>query len=656
MSTRPFEIKVRLREESPNHPPFTTDLYAFIDSGAMGNFIHSRVIKHLAIPTQTRKNPLELQSVTGNKFFSVKEQATLTLVTKHGHKEIITLNIAPIGKHNIILGLPWCQFHEVQFDWVNRDIKQWSSECENRCFPNHLAPLHIQPLCPDAIVPERATTGAIGYDLHSTKTVTLQPGTHQTIPTGIAIELPEGSYGRIAPRSGMTVKHNLDIGAGVIDPDYRGEIKVVLINNHDQPYTVNKGGKIAQLIVEGAFTPEVIVVKELKPTIRNQNGFGSTDMTEELYQELCEIYEVTLGHAASTKILSKEERYNKLRKIIPKEYWDYLDVFDAELAMAACPEHRKGYDFEIHFQDNAKLPTPNRPYHLSREENRVMKEWLDGMVETGMISKCTTRCPTAAPVFFVGKKDGTKRPVIDYRRLNDITIRDSYPLPRINQIMDQVRNSKFFSKFDMKSGYNQLRIKAGDEWKTAFVTPHGTYQLNVMTFGFMNTPLVFQRFVDDLLYRRPELVNNLVGYLDDANTHNQTMEEHIQTNRAFLQRCREAKITLNPKKCEFHKEEVDFLGVKLSSNGFEMENLKVDTIKEWKPPRTVKGVREFIGFCNFYRQFVKNFAEVARPLHDLTKKEAKWEWGPRQEGAFQTLKDIIIANPVLIHPDPEERF
>ena len=208
----------------------------------------------------------------------------------------------------------------------------------------------------------------------------------------------------------------------------------------------------------------------------------------------------------------------------------------------------------------------------------------------------------------------------------------------------------------MKSGYNQLCIKAGDEWKIAFVTPHGTYQLNVMTFRLMNAPPVFQRFVDDLLYQRPELVNNLVGYLDDANTHNQTMEEHIQTNQAFLQRCREAKITLNPKKCEFHKEEVDCLGVKLSSNGFEMENLKVDTIKEWKPPRTVKGVRKFIGFCNFYRQFIKNFTEVAQPLNDLTKKEAKWEWGPRQEGAFQTLKDIIIANHVLIHPDPKERF
>jgi hypothetical protein len=166
--------------------------------------------------------------------------------------------------------------------------------------------------------------------------------------------------------------------------------------------------------------------------------------------------------------------------------------------------------------------------------------------------------------------------------------------------MDQVKGSRYFLKFDMKSGYNQLHIKEGHEWMTAFITPHGVFQLNVMTFGFMNAPPVFQRLMDDLLYRQPELVNNLVGYLDDANTHSITMDDHIRVNRAFFERCRDAGITLNPKKCEFHKDRVDFLGVELSAEGFEMEHVKVEAIREWKPPRTVRGIREFIGFCNFY--------------------------------------------------------
>ena len=255
-----------------------------------------------------------------------------------------------------------------------------------------------------------------------------------------------------------------------------------------------------------------------------------------------------------------------------------------------------------------------------------MKEWLTGMEETGMIHRCTTCCPTAAPVFFVPKKDGTKRPVIDYRWLNDIVIWDLYPLPCIDQIMDQVCGSKWFSKFDMKSGYNQLRIRGGDEWLTVFITPEGPWEMNVMTFGHMNAPPFFQRFMDDKVYHQPELVNNLVGYLDDANTHSIDLDTHVQTNRHFLQQCCDARITLNPKKCEFHREKVDFLGVELSANGFEMECIKINAVCKWQPPKNVKSVCEFIGFCNFYRRFIKNFAEITRPLHDLTKQDQKWEW------------------------------
>jgi hypothetical protein len=190
----------------------------------------------------------------------------------------------------------------------------------------------------------------------------------------------------------------------------------------------------------------------------------------------------------------------------------------------------------------------------------------------------------------------------------------------------------------------------------AFITPDGPWEMNVMTFGHMNAPPAFQCFMDEMVYQKPELVNHLVGYLDDANTHNLEIEEHILTNQNFLQRCWEAGIFLNPKRCKFHKQKVDFLGVELSADGFEMERVKVEAVRDWQPPHNVRRVREFIGFCNFYHWFVRNFTEVARPLHNLTMKDHKWEWGHRQQHAFQTLKDIICAPPILIHADPEERF
>ena len=318
-------------------------------------------------------------------------------------------------------------------------------------------------------------------------------------------------------------------------------------------------------------------------------------------EELAEILEIKLGHTHSSKLQPEAEQLASICEQLDPVYHKHDYLFNSDKLMSEVPKSHPGYDFKIHLQEGMKLPPPGQPYHVSQKEHEVLKEWLDGMVEVGIASKCDTYTPTAAPVFFVPKKDSTKRLVIDYRKLNDITICNSYPLPRIDQIMDQVCRSWYFSKFDMKSGYNQLRIKPGQEWLTAFVTPFGTYQMNIMMFGFMNTPPVFQQFMNDFVYHKPELVNNLIGYLDDANMHNPTLEEHIQTNLAFFKQCSQAGITLNLDKCEFHKEKVDFLGIQLSADGFEMERLKVDVIQEWKPPWDVWGVQEFIRFCNFYQ-------------------------------------------------------
>jgi len=166
--------------------------------------------------------------------------------------------------------------------------------------------------------------------------------------------------------------------------------------------------------------------------------------------------------------------------------------------------------------------------------------------------------------------------------------------------MDRVKGSKIFSKFDMKSSYNQIWIKEGQEWLTAFNTPDRPHQSNVLTFGLMNTLPHFQKFMNDHLYNQPELLEVLLGYLDDANVHTPDIQSHVPAVRHFLQRCCKAKIFLNPKKCKFHKDWIDFLGVELSRDGFRMDKDKCQAIKEWKPLSKVKGVWEFIGFCNFY--------------------------------------------------------
>ena len=217
-----------------------------------------------------------------------------------------------------------------------------------------------------------------------------------------------------------------------------------------------------------------------------------------------------------------------------------------------------------------------------------------------------------------------------------------------------MQGAKFFSKFDLKMGYNQLSIKKEDQWKTAFMTPDGPYVMNVMTFGFANAPAYFQRWMSHVL--QPVAGQRVENYLDDTATHHEELEEHIRTNLAVLDCFDTHGVFLNASKCKFHQKQMNFLGVDVSEEGFEMEQLKVEAIEEWKAPKNVRGVREFVGFCNFYRRFIKSFSEIARPLHDLTKVGQQWTWGDKEQYAFDTLKRMVCESPVLIHADPDKKF
>ena len=209
------------------------------------------------------------------------------------------------------------------------------------------------------------------------------------------------------------------------------------------------------------------------------------------------------------------------------------------------------------------------------------------------------KCLITAPMFFVWKKDGTRWPVIDYWKLNEITIKDSYPLPRIDEMMDRIRGSEFFTKFNLKSGYNQICIRPGDEWKTMFMTPFGPFRMKVMTFGFANAPPCFQRYMDKVF--APLLYKGVKIYLDDILIHSKTAAEHVDGVLSVLQCLENAILYCNAKKCEFDKKKIEFLGVNVSQDGFEMEDKKIANVLDWQRPMSVRGVCEFISFVNFYR-------------------------------------------------------
>jgi hypothetical protein len=196
-----------------------------------------------------------------------------------------------------------------------------------------------------------------------------------------------------------------------------------------------------------------------------------------------------------------------------------------------------------------------------------------------------SRSPVAAPTFFVPKKDGSRRYVVDWRGINTITVKDAYPLPLLDDLLDMAQGATLMSKFDLTASYNQIPIRQQDRWKTAFITSRGLFEFNVMHFGFSNAPPHMQRYMEHVL--RPVEHRNVRVYLDDIPAFSKTREEHIQTLKMILQRLREERLFAKAKKCEFLLPEIDLLGVKVSAKGFRMEEKKVTQVREWKPPRNV---------------------------------------------------------------------
>ncbi|GLB34668.1 putative retrotransposable element tf2 155 kda protein type 1-like [Lyophyllum shimeji] len=261
----------------------------------------------------------------------------------------------------------------------------------------------------------------------------------------------------------------------------------------------------------------------------------------------------------------------------------------------------------------------------------------------------------ASPVFFIKKKDGSLRLVQDYRALNAITVKNRYPLPLISELINNLRGARYFTKLDVRWGYNNVRIKEGDEWKAAFRTNRGLFEPLVMFFGLTNSPATFQTMMNDIF--RDLIAQGVVCvYLDDILIYTKTLEEHRRITRIVLDRLREHRLFLKPEKCEFERTEIEYLGLIISHGTASMDPVKVAGVAEWPVPKNKKEVQSFLGFTNFYRRFIRDFSHHARPLFDLTAKDAAWTWGSGQQDAFDSLKRAITSKPVLIFPDDDRPF
>ncbi|KAL0558790.1 hypothetical protein IC582_003372 [Cucumis melo] len=327
---------------------------------------------------------------------------------------------------------------------------------------------------------------------------------------------------------------------------------------------------------------------------------------------------------------------------------DYPDVFPEELP--GLPPHRE-VEFAIELEPGT-VSISRAPYRMAPAELKELKVQLQELLDKGFIRPSVS--PWGAPVLFVKKKDGSMRLCIDYRELNKVTVKNRYPLPRIDDLFDQLQEATVFSKIDLRSGYHQLRIKDGDVPKTAFRSRYGHYEFIVMSFGLTNAPAVFM----DLMNRvfREFLDTFMIVFIDDILIYSKTEAEHEEHLRIVLQTLRDNKLYAKFSKCEFWLKQVSFLGHVVSKAGVSVDPAKIEAITGWTRPSTVSEVRSFLALAGYYRRFVENFSRIATPLTQLTRKGAPFVWSKACEDSFQNLKQKLVTAPVLTVPDGSGSF
>ena len=326
---------------------------------------------------------------------------------------------------------------------------------------------------------------------------------------------------------------------------------------------------------------------------------------------------------------------------------EYADVFVGPDGMLGRTDKVKHV---IDTGDSKPIKLPPRRLPLSQKE--VVKKEIDRMLAEDVIEPSDS--PWAAPIVLVTKKDGTPRSCVDYRKLNAITRKDAYPLPRMDDSLDALSGAKWFSTLDLASGYWQVALDENDREKTAFASYKGLFQFKVLPFGLSNSPASFMRLVQVVLHGMT--FEQCLAYLDDIIVIGSTFDSALENLKLVFERFREANLKFKPSKCSLFQKHVSYLGHVVSEDGIKCDPKKVESVKNWPTPKNVSEVRSFLGTASYYRRFIKNFSSIAYPLSQLTQKNKPFTWSQTHHEAFDKLKTHLTTSPILTYPSRDGTF
>jgi hypothetical protein len=655
--------------------------YALVDGGAQGSMINSSFANKHSLKSKTKSEPMYLTLADGapSRKGTVVEYAPVHL-QMGDHQETIAFDVAPIA-YDIILGLAWIHEHDAQIDWSDRSLQLRSPRCANH-FTGGVIKVPILPASLEHPHSPRYAYGDRHYHHASTPSpvsesvsesiqlgeeeIVERDGSRKVLPPRNLSEVSRTKVQRKFPSVASSVDkfalspapshdpHRVTTRSAQSAPTARsaptqpsqlGEEETVKRDQSRKVLPPRNPRKVARRQVQRK-TPHMGPVDHKVLKAPQVSLIGAASFAS-LIRQGAQLYvvEATALLPKSTSA-SLEARSEAPTSKLPEEYQDFQDVFSKEEA-DHLPAHRL-YDHTIPLQDDTQPPF-GPVYNLTPEELVVLREYIDKNLKRGFITH--SQSPCGAPVLFVKKSDGTLRLCVDYRGLNKLTVKNRYPLPLINEMLDRLAGARFFTKLDMREGYHLLRMGLGEEWKTAFRCRYGLYEYRVMPFGLCNAPGTFQHFVNDTF--RECLDDYLCAYLDDLLIYSKTLKEHKRHVRNVLEKCRAAGLHLKPEKCEFHAKEVAFVGFLISENGVRMDPAKVEAVTSWPTPKSAHDIQVFLGFANFYRRFIDAYSDITKPITALLRKEAQFEWGEDSQLAFDTLKKAFTSAPILCHFDPE---
>lgn len=570
-----------------------------VDCGSTGVFISAEFVAKNKLKTEPMGVEQSVILPDGSKHTTNRivkqlpvqiESTDQTEMNRMYYEQQLDLVVIPLSSYDIILGMPWLKLMNPQINWKHGSFTLTDELNRIYTFKNM-----------------------------KSNTNRTEPNEHNNVQTN-AMEL------KLEPIIDNEVRKlitNIEIELNKLKTNM--EIELSRLNtNTEMKLNVMSESKTMYTYPNNV---EIISPKEMMKELKNQRNAEA-----ELY----------LGLLRTDEQNTSTQEVNIETKQMMDEY---RDVFPDELPKGLPPKRAIDHQIEL-------LPGSSPPYRptfrMSPLELQEVKKQVDELLEQGKIQ--LSKSPYGSPVLFVKKKEGNLRMCIDYRALNKLTIKNKYPLPRIDELLDRLNGAKYFTKIDLRSGYHQVRIAEKDIEKTAFNTRYGHYEFLVLPFGLCNAPATFMHLMNEMF--KPYLDSFAIVYIDDILIYSRTLEEHKQHVRKILETLRKNKLYAKKEKCEMFRTEISFLGHRISGDGIAMEADKVKSVLDWPVPANADDIHKFLGLAGYYRKFIKNFSGISAPLSSLLAKEVRFKWTEHQQKAFDALKHAVTTAPILALPDP----